>query len=81
MTNLIKGTRVSIAWNNLKQSPTRVTGVIIKVRDDGRGRAIYTLSLDDSTLTDEGLYYARAEELQVHAKWIQDAYKGGTPCA
>lgn len=70
MADLIKGTRVSIELFHPSVHP-RVNGVIISVRDDGRGRPVYTLSLDKEW-TEDGIFYARAEELRI---------LDGTPCA
>jgi hypothetical protein len=41
-----------------------LAGTIINARDDGRGVPIYTLRLFDSGSTTDGLYFARACELE-----------------
>jgi hypothetical protein len=41
-----------------------LAGTIINVRDDGRGVPIYTLRLHDKSATTDGLYFARACELE-----------------
>lgn len=40
------------------------TGVVLKVRVDSSNRNIYDVELDDPTLTPNGWFIARAEELE-----------------